>query len=353
MSDCTYVRDNLLFYLLGELTTVQMAAVGKHLSRCDACAREARTTAADISTISRAMQEAPIPLAHSISDEIVTQLPLNHPPQDAQRFRWLTRRVAVAAATVAIAVVVLVTIVLHTHEPQKVAAASFVGDHRKNNHRPSAAWVVSANPAIVGDWLSREMGYRVRPPDLLARGASLLGGLRCSVDGAPAALMFYEKGRNRITLFQTRAAVDFSGLVSRLCDGHWLRLGQYDELRLVACSTKEQTIIAVASLPEAELIKMVQMAASAAPRAGALRVPQLAPVALARGNHQSVFWQPEYRRALRKRVFYGTVMSAGFATRMTAESPPPSRRQELAPVAITFWPTDGRTAPGAHTCTAA
>jgi len=257
MTDCSIIQDGLLFYLLGELSPEEMMEVGQHLQGCPSCTGKTNALAADVMKIRSAFTAVPNGLDRSFSDRIVAQLPASRP---SKRYRWPS---AVAAlATCLVIAILTASFWRHGYQTRTVAVAGLLADHLEYLNKPNPTQITSADPHTVADWLSDRVGFRVSAVDLSRKGAALLGGRRCELNGVPLAFLFYEKGGTRISVYEIQGArVQLDALLSRMCNGHKFYVRQYGNTRLVACRSGNSTLVVVSDLNEDELIQIAQAVA--------------------------------------------------------------------------------------------
>jgi hypothetical protein len=120
------------------------------------------------------------------------------------RGRPRRRRILVAALAVAAVAVVTVVLLAVPSEPTGVERAhrtteALVADHLEYAHRNDRLQVASMSRSEVERWFESEVQLAVRLPEL--DGARLLGGRHCQVAGRSAALAFYDRGGEPVSVF--------------------------------------------------------------------------------------------------------------------------------------------------------
>ncbi len=84
----------------------------------------------------------------------------------------------------------------HTQESEQLASI-LVDDHAR--YQSATTEVTSSEPEVINAWFRDRVRFSVQPPRL--SDSSLVGGRLCSLRGRPAALVFYRKPQNMISLF--------------------------------------------------------------------------------------------------------------------------------------------------------
>lgn len=77
------------------------------------------------------------------------------------------------------------------HRRAHSTAELLVDDHLKYARRSDHNQLTTSSPAELQGWFEHQVELAAKLPDM--HGARLVGGRRCSVQGRPAALAFYEK----------------------------------------------------------------------------------------------------------------------------------------------------------------
>jgi anti-sigma factor RsiW len=78
-------------------------------------------------------------------------------------------------------------------------AQALVADHIHYLQEPDALEIASADPTTIAEWFHERVPFPVQIPHL--NNGRLLGGRLCTLLGRKAALVLYERGGKRLSLF--------------------------------------------------------------------------------------------------------------------------------------------------------
>src|SRR5712692_5539651 len=171
----------------------------QHLEQCVACQQ---FFAAEKSLSALLRQHAPAEAASSTLREQVLSRIAEEQEKAKRPTRWsfLLRR----SALLVLALFLLVGLIFaglwlrsrHSQESEQLALI-LVDDHAR--YQSVATEVTSSEPEVINAWFRDRVRFSVQPPRL--SDSSLVGGRLCNLRGHPAALVFYRKPQNMISLF--------------------------------------------------------------------------------------------------------------------------------------------------------
>lgn len=186
-------------YLDGDLPPEQRETLELHLAECRICRRQTESMRALKHAVARlpSKDEPPVAVRARIEG-----LRFGTPRKMARwsgifanlRRRRTLRHAFVFATVLATAVGVLLVHGQPDREPHQRAhstAEFLVDDHLKYARRDARTQLATSSPAELQSWFEHQVELAAKLPEL--RGARLIGGRRCKVQGRPAALAFYEK----------------------------------------------------------------------------------------------------------------------------------------------------------------
>lgn len=192
---CSGRLEMLSAHVDGELSADERADLESHLGSCAACERALLQLRELKASLSRGEARATLPAA--------LEHRLERHPRARWRWPWAA---AVAAAAVAI---VAVAVFWPRSSPVEVLA-----DDHLRYATSKAPWQFEAEaPAEAERALSGRLPFAFNAPALT--GARLRGGRLCNLAGHPAAMLFYDRDGQRLSLF----AFDNEGLGKRIGDG--------------------------------------------------------------------------------------------------------------------------------------
>ena len=202
MTPCATPLEELSAYLDGELSPEEERAVQRHLTTCTSCQERVKALAALEEAVTRSAETALVP---QTLHEYVSSL--SHP--SPRSFWGLSRVVKMGLAFTLILVVVGLASWWWPHRgersrPEEIAQA-LVADHIHYLQVPDALEIASTDPAILTNWFRERVPFPVQIPRL--NKGRLLGGRLCSLLGRQVALVFYERGGKRFSLFTLAADV--------------------------------------------------------------------------------------------------------------------------------------------------
>ncbi|MFQ5767934.1 MAG: anti-sigma factor family protein, partial [Acidobacteriota bacterium] len=205
--DHTQLEELVSAWLDGECDEKEADQVRAHLENCSSCRADLESYREMGTTLKHLAVPPPLP----------SSLRQGAGGRDRRPLRR-RRLIVVGSLLAAGAVLGLVSFMAaRSRRPQAPSptpnlVAAMLADHERYvpAHQP---WeVASADAARIARWFDPRLPFQVSVPHL--QGARLLGARRCTLAGRPTALMFYEKGGRRLSLFELH---DPDGrLVSRL-----------------------------------------------------------------------------------------------------------------------------------------
>ena len=169
-------------------------------------------------------------------------------------FRRPAPRLAIATLFLAIAAVAyrqLSSPPLHMRE--------LVRDHIEYLGLASPAQFESSDAGKVADWLKSQVGFAVAPVDLRSHGATLLGGRRCVIKRHLIAFMLYQRGDERLSLYEMNpTTTQLAGLSEvRSIAGRRVWLGSELGFNIAAWRDEDQLFVIVGSSPMNRLLRTV------------------------------------------------------------------------------------------------
>ncbi len=200
MTPCATTLEELSAYLDGELGPEEARALQHHLTICSSCHEKVKALAALEEAVTRSAETSPVPQTlHAYVSS------LSHPSP------WSFWGSSRAVKTVLTFALILVVVGLaswwwpHSRERSRheEIAQALVADHIHYLQVPDALEIASTDPAIIADWFRDRVPFPVQIPRL--NNGRLLGGRLCSLLGRQAALVFYERGGKRLSLFTLAA----------------------------------------------------------------------------------------------------------------------------------------------------
>lgn len=200
MTPCTKALEELSAYLDGELGLEEERALQRHLTVCPSCQERVKALAALEEAVTRSAETSPVPQTlHAYVSA------LSHP--SPWSFWGASRAASIALACALLFVVIGLVNWWWPHGEEKSKhediAQILVADHIHYLQVSDALEIASADPAVLVDWFQDRVPFPVQIPRL--NNGRLLGGRLCSLLGRQAALVFYERGGKRLSLFTLAA----------------------------------------------------------------------------------------------------------------------------------------------------
>ena len=196
MTPCAKPLEELSAYLDGELGLEEERALQRHLTVCPSCQEKLKVLAALEEAVTRSAETALVP---QTLHEYVSSL--SHP--SPWSFWGSSRAAKIVPAFALLFVVVGLASWWWRHGGEKSRheeiAQALVADHIHYLQAPDALEIASADPAILANWFQSRVPFPVQIPRL--DDGRLLGGRLCSLLGRQAALVLYERGGKRLSLF--------------------------------------------------------------------------------------------------------------------------------------------------------
>lgn len=200
MTPCAKPLEELSAYLDGELGPEEERALQRHLTVCPSCQEKVKVLAALEEVVTRSAETALVP---QTLHEYVSSL--SHPPPWSF---WGSSRAVKTVLTFALLLVVVGLASWWWRQGEERGrheeiAQALVADHIHYLQVPDALEIASADPAILADWFRERVPFSVQIPRL--HDGRLLGGRLCTLLGRKAALVLYERGGKRLSLFTLAA----------------------------------------------------------------------------------------------------------------------------------------------------
>ncbi len=197
---CPKALEELSAYVDGELESEAELSLQRHLDSCTSCQHKVKILFALKETVVRSADFLPIP--HTLREQVGP-----HP----RPFPWLgLRRPGGGKAVLALVLILAITSMARwlwrqgEEEKYEEIAQVLVADHIHYLQVPDALEISSSDPAEVAAWFQDKVPFPVRIP--LLNRARLLGGRLCLLLGQQVALVFYEQGGKRLSLFTLATA---------------------------------------------------------------------------------------------------------------------------------------------------
>ena len=200
MTPCAKPLEELSAYLDGELSPEEERAIQRHLITCTSCQEKVKAFATLEEAVIRSAETALVPQTlHGYVSAL---------SQPSPRSFWGFSRVVKMGLAFAL---ILVVVGLaswwwqqHGAEsgPEAIAQA-LVADHIHYLQELDALEIASADPTTIAEWFHERVPFPVQIPHL--HEGRLLGGRLCTLLGRKAALVLYERGGKRLSLFTLAA----------------------------------------------------------------------------------------------------------------------------------------------------
>lgn len=196
MTPCAKPLEELSAYLDGELSPEEERAIQRHLTTCTSCQEKVQALAALEEAVTRSAETALVP---QTLHEYVSALSQPSP----WSFWGFSRVVKMGLAFALILVVVGLASWWWQQNgakngPEAIAQA-LVADHIHYLQEPDALEIASADPTTISEWFHERVPFPVQIPRL--HEGRLLGGRLCTLLGRKAALVLFERGGKRLSLF--------------------------------------------------------------------------------------------------------------------------------------------------------
>lgn len=196
MTSCTKTLEELNVYLDSELGPEEAQAFQHHLDTCASCREQVRILAVLEDAVRRSAEISAVP---QTLREYVSALP--------RHSRWSFLGKSPIVKTLLAFTSLLVVAGSASWWWQQNGAKSrheeiaqvLVADHIHYLQVPDALEIASTDPAIIAAWFRERVPFPVQTPRF--HDGRLLGGRLCSLLGHQAALVFYERGGKRLSLF--------------------------------------------------------------------------------------------------------------------------------------------------------
>lgn len=200
MTPCATTLEELSAYLDGELSPEEERTLQRHLTTCTSCQEKVKALAALEEAVTRSAETALVPQTlHAYVSALSQPSPWS--------FWGFSRAVKIVLTSALILVVVgLASWWWQQHGAQsrhEEITQALVADHIHYLQEPGALEITSADPTTVAEWFHQRVPFPVQIPRL--HDGRLLGGRLCTLLGRKAALVLYERGGKRLSLFTLAA----------------------------------------------------------------------------------------------------------------------------------------------------
>ena len=196
MTPCAKPLEELSAYLDGELRPEEERTLQRHLTVCPSCQERVKALSVLEEVVTQSVETFPAPQTlHVYVSSLSRPSPWSF---------WKSVRAAsiTLVCTLPFVIVGLVYWWWPSPETSSGHAAitqALVADHIHYLQVPDALEIASADPTIIANWFQHRVPFPVQIPRL--DDGRLLGGRLCSLLGQQAALVLYERGGKRLSLF--------------------------------------------------------------------------------------------------------------------------------------------------------
>lgn len=200
MTLCAKTLEELSAYLDGELGSEGTLAFQRHLNVCTFCQEKMKVLTALEEAVAQSAEASSVP---QTLREYVSSLPRH------SRWSFLGKSPIVKTLLAFTSLLVVAGSASWWWQQNgaksrhEEIAQALVADHIHYLQVPDALEIASADPTIISDWFRERVPFPIQIPRL--HDGRLLGGRLCSLLGHPAALVLYERGGKRFSLFTLAA----------------------------------------------------------------------------------------------------------------------------------------------------
>jgi len=206
--NCGQYIEHISATLDGEATPEERASVERHTAECDDCRRALEGQRALKHAVSRLEGRASPPEAvHARIEALRFRLP--------RKRRWQRRAAYAALVVAAMALALLAGRSLLNGKPRSLPD-ELIADHLKYGPEDMPAEVASDDQSEVRRFFEDKVDFEPVVPRL--EGSRLIGGRACRIEGRMVQLLFYERGRQKLSLYVTESSMILDGCQGR--DGH-------------------------------------------------------------------------------------------------------------------------------------
>lgn len=245
---CPKAIEELSAYVDGGLEPKAELSLRRHLDTCAFCQQKVKILSALKERVAHSAEVHPVP--HTLREHLSSR------PRPSP-WSFLRRPQAVTAfALVMILVVAGVAGWLWQRGGERKRyeeiAQVLVADHIHFLQVPDALEISSSEPAEVVAWFRDRVSFPVQIPHL--NNARLLGGRLCSLLGQRVALVFYERGGKRLSLFTLAAEAISGGARKGQGTGqeHPRCFRTFENYSLCLVQSEKEVLAVVAEGPETE-----------------------------------------------------------------------------------------------------
>lgn len=200
MTPCASLLEELSAYLDGELSAEEERTLQRHLTTCTSCQEKVKVLAALEEAVTRSTETALVPQTLHASVSALSQ-------SSPRSFRGSSRAVKIGLASALLLVVGGLASWWWQQNVTKSGyeeiAQALVADHIHYLQEPDVLEIASADPTAVAEWFHERVPFPVQIPHL--HDGRLLGGRLCTLLGRKTALVLYERGGKRLSLFTLAA----------------------------------------------------------------------------------------------------------------------------------------------------
>lgn len=246
--NCSQARNILFPSPEKALATIETPAALGHLRGCESC----QTFFEQQQKWSSALQaKAGAESAPEALRERIGRLIERHRTANSERLN--TRRHFLAGAAAIVLAAGLGLLWPAWKLPSRAFFQEMCLDHVK--YLDAQLQFSSANPAAIELWFRDKTEFRVHVPTLT--DADLIGSRLCFLKQHKAALIFYRKQGQAVSLFEfSQSGVSLSALDRTVLDGSPIWHKSFNGYSLVAFESRGVVTVLVSDLPEGELVPL-------------------------------------------------------------------------------------------------
>lgn len=270
---CPKAIEELSAYVDGGLEPKAELSLRRHLDTCAFCQQKVKILSALKERVARSAEVHSVP--HTLREHLSSRPRpspwsfLHHPravkaylqhlrEQNNVTWSFLHRPRAVKAAFALVLILVVAGVAGWLwqrggeRKRYEEIAQVLVADHIHFLQVPDALEISSSEPAEVVAWFRDRVSFPVQIPHL--NNARLLGGRLCSLLGQQVALVFYERGGKRLSLFTLAAEAISGGARKGQGTGqeHPRCLRTFENYSLCLVQSEKAVLAVVAEGPETE-----------------------------------------------------------------------------------------------------
>lgn len=136
-------------------------------------------------------------------------------------------------------------------------AVSLAESHLLYASHPAPVEFASDNPPSLQDWLAHRVDFAVKVPPL--NGAVLLGGRLCTLGDRRVAMVIYQSGERRLSLFQMpNRGLALAPMRQMTVQGRNYRCGHHKGVEVVTWQDRGVLFALASDLPEEDLLRLTR-----------------------------------------------------------------------------------------------